>query len=316
MKAIPILELHDGAEIRALYHDQERGVLLAGISDGRIIKISSLASTAYLTGNRSLLAEVKDGFGNASDAGWSNLFYGLRNRIIEASEDKAPVRWKSVEKPFSADSVPKVMAVFTSPPMDAGEDFMRWNTLDWDQSVASGTGIKVGARVAETEGGLASVPWTMFESSSSGSISDSLDGFNHKGSFIQLRVEMTTEASGQTPEVARLVASYTTKFAVYFFTTKFSLEKGTNIGEGLLTASMSVPTNTEVKFGVTGTNSSDWTDYFEITPDELFAFPEEMDDKLKVGIKLISYSELAAPVVDEFAISFGGDKKNLLNEQE
>ena len=65
MRAIPILQLHDG-DITSLFYDSERDVLLIGVSDGRIIRMRAFASSAYMTGERSILAQAKDGFGNES----------------------------------------------------------------------------------------------------------------------------------------------------------------------------------------------------------------------------------------------------------
>jgi hypothetical protein len=314
MKAIPILKLTGGSTISALHYDAASKTLLIGVSDGRIIKATSLSSNAYLAGTRSVFAQIKDGFGRISASGWSNLTYALKNIIMQVSEGKVPTKWLSVSRPFSAQSSEKILATFISPPMYAGDDFVRWELLNWSQVVSSGSGVRIAVRVADSEEALASSSWCYFYSDVAGGVSESLDRFNLAGAYVQMMVEMVTYENSVSPQVGSLSVSYRTKFAVYFFTTKFKLEGGSNASTGLITASMSVPTNTEVKFGVVGTNSTNWLDYKVVDLEKLFVMPDSIKDRLKVGIKLISYSDTAAPSVDEFGMSIGASKLTQMNK--
>ena len=88
------------------------------------------------------------------------------------------------------------------------------------------------------------------------------------------------------------------------------MESESNLNKGLLTGTISEPTNTEILFGYNASNSSNWDDYTIIDRDELFDLPDI--DNVKIGIKMISYDE-SLPVVDEFGIMFGGDKTEKLN---
>jgi hypothetical protein len=312
MDRIPILKLRGDAEIRSLHYDPSKGVVLVGTSDGRIIAIDSFASTGFLTGARSVSGQFMDGFGNVSDAAWSNITYCLHNKILEVASDRSILDWKSVSKPFSAESAERISGIFTSPVLWGGDDFVRWDNLVWSQALPAGSSVRVGVRVGETPESVLGKGWSYFSGDGAG-VTRSLDGFNLVGSYMQIQVTMDTEAENVTPMVSSLSVTYETKFAVYFFTVKMVMEKGTNINSGLITGHMTIPQNTEVKFGIAKSNTADWHDYVNVDLDKVFEVPPDFKDRMKVGIKFVSYSPSAYPVVDEFAIAVGGDKYNRLN---
>jgi len=313
MERIPILKLRGDAEIQSLHYDSDKNVILIGVSDGRIIMMNSFASTAFLTGARSVYGRFWDGFANVSDVAWSNITYAIHNRILEVAENRSLLGWKAVSKPFAAESAERVSGVFTSPVLWGGEDFVRWNDLTWAQSVLSNTSVKVAIRVANSIDDVLSSDW-MFFSGDGASVTRSLDKFNLSGAYIQVQVTMDTEVEDVTPVVSSLSLSYETKFAVYFFTVKMVMEKGTNINAGLVTGHMTIPQNTEVKFGIAKSNTANWHDYVGVDLDKAFEVPQDFKDRMKIGIKFVSYSPSAYPVVDEFAVAFSGDKYNKLNK--
>jgi hypothetical protein len=314
MQVIPILKVRDGSEVKSLYYNANKDVVLIGMSDGRILKMNYLASTAFLTGDRSVFVQAKDGFGNLSGTSWSNIFFGIKDKIMEIASDKSVSRWKSVTKPFSADSPGKIVGTFASPIMWAGEDLCFWKTLEWTQSISNGTSVRVLARVGPTPDALLSSDWKSFSApDGANSASGSLDDFNNRGAYLQLGAKLETWSSGSSPEIARIAATYETKHAVYFFTTKFVLDKGSNMQNGLITGRMTVPEKTEVKFGIAGTNTADWSQYVAVDLDKTFAMPEDVKSRLKVGIKFVSYSDEAYAVVDEFAVAVGADVDNTIN---
>jgi hypothetical protein len=317
MNAIPILKLYNGAKVACLAYDQTRGAMFVGTTDGRIIRVDAIASTGYLTGDRSVYAQAVDGFGNLSAINWSNIFYGLRNKILAVSEAKTPLIWRTIARPFSAEPTDRVIGTFTSPVMWAGKDLGWWKTLYWTQQIAPDTSAKVGVRVAETADKVLGADWRFVEADATDlSATRSLDPFNMKGQYMQVSVIMSSEARSVSPAVTSLVVSYETKFAVYFFTTKFKLEKSSNLTSALMTGHVSAPKATEVKYGLTNSNSADWNDYTEIELDRLAKMPDGFGDKFKVGVKLVSYSDADYPVVDEFAVSVESQKKNLINKDE
>jgi len=314
MQAIPVLTLRDGTEIESLFYDQGRNAVLIGLSDGRILRMDYAASTGFLTGERSVFVKAADGFGNWSHTSWSNIFFGIKDKIMEIASSKAASRWKTVAKPFSADSSSKMVATFMSPVMWAGEDLSFWKRIGWDQQVLSGTSVKIKARVGETPESLLQEDWTVFSAGIGETAgSESMDGFNGRGSYVQVAAEMETESSGVTPQLSRIAVFYETKHAVYFFTTKFVLDRASNVQMGLITGRMTVPEKTEVKFGIAGSNTADWSEYAVVELDKMFAMSEEARRRFKVGIKFVSYSDTAYAVVDEFAVVLGADVDNQIN---
>jgi hypothetical protein len=74
---------------------------------------------------------------------------------------------------------------------------------------------------------------------------------------------------------------------------------------------MTEPKNTEIKFGIAGTNTSDWNDYNVIETNKLFALNNL--ERMKIGIKMVSYDE-NVPEVAEFSLLTGSEKDNNINE--
>ena len=152
--------------------------------------------------------------------------------------------------------------------------------------------------------------WTSFDSTSVQPIS--LDTFSLKEPWIQIRVSLKSSFKNISPSVSSVAVSYRTKFAVYFFTTKFILERGSNLESGLIVANMSIPQNTEIKIGISDKNSAVWNEYQIISTDKAFQIATEDTERLKVGLKFISYSNNAIAITDEFALMLGGQKMNVL----
>jgi len=315
MTAIPILELAPGTEIKTLFADANKNVVLIGLSDGRILRMDALTVLANFCGERKFFAQIKDGFGNESDITFTDFYYRLKNKIIEINEDKEQVRYHSVSAPSAALVGEEISGIFTTPVLWAGEDFALWKELQWDQVVLEDTGVTVAARVATTSAGILDSPWITFEGESiETAVTKSLDHLNLLGSYIQIRAILSTRSRNVTPELSSLTVSYEGKHALYFFTTKFALDADTDAESGIITGTSTTPRNTEIKFGIVGTNTADWNDYTIVELDKIFDIPADMRNKLKVGIKLASWDDTNTPVVDEFAVLFGGDALNYLNQ--
>ena len=127
-----------------------------------------------------------------------------------------------------------------------------------------------------------------------------------------MQIKVSMESKGiVSPSVADTTIVYTTKEASYFFTTRFSLENGSDINTGLIVADITEPVNTEVQMGVCNFESSDWNDYKIVSYDRFF----ELDnfENVKVGMKFIAYDETHIPEVASFAMIFSGDKKQTVN---
>ena len=309
MKGTPILKLAE-ENITSLFYDSDRDVALVGLSTGRILMISALASTAYSAGSRRMYAQAEDSFGNLSSTSSTPITYALWKQILHVAEGKGRQASKSV-KAYGASLRETVSAVFITPVLFAGDDFERWHTILWDQVPGQGE-VTVFIRAAVSETALVETGWKVFREEGSGSFSKSLDDICQNGPWAQAKVEM--RSSSGSPSIGSLGIFYGTKHASYFFTTKLVLEKGSNATSGLVTASATKPANTEVVFGIAPSNTADWKEYQVVELDKVFQMPDGAGDRFKVGIKLVSYDTSSVPEVDEFAISIGAEKDNLLNQ--
>jgi hypothetical protein len=314
MIATPILKLKNGEEIKTLFFDKTKGNVLVGTSQGRILLINSLATNAYLAGNRTIYATIIDGEGKESVTSNLNIQYGLVDKIVELTSAMSITRWISAHKPVGAECYKTISGIFTTPVLWAGEDFGWWGNISWTQTVIPNSKVMVAIRVADSQDNIIDASWLPYESLTSGATTWPINHLSTAGSYIQMKVILESAMNGSNPSVSNLVIPYYSKHASYFFITKLSMKKGTSIQGGLLTATVSTPQNTDVEIGAVGNNSANWNDYISVTPDELFELPEGWGDRIKVGIKLHSYDGESIPVIDEFAVAFDTDINNLIKQ--
>jgi len=315
-KGIPILELSPEEHVSCMVKDEYEGIIF-GTSTGRILACSTKNFNAYLTGERTVYAEIWDGFGNKSSLTQSNFMYALYNKIAEITQDKEIVtnRYKTNATIIPCD---KITAIFTSQLLYVKEDMGLWKELIWEETKPTDSKIIICIRTGTSEQDIQSQPWKYcFQSTTleSGVITRALNNINLVGSYMQLKVEMRSYITNDfpptiSPIISKITVKYSTKHSFYFFTTKFSLEKGTKIKNGLLIANMTEPINTEIKFGIVNNNSVDWNDYQTIEPEKLVEINDF--DNVKVGIKFISY-DLNVPSLDEFSLILGDDKKQIIS---
>jgi hypothetical protein len=317
-RGIPLLDLRD-EYITYMIKDVERGGVLFATSKGRILGCDSALVNAYLTGERNVYAEVKDGFGNTSNTAWTSFFYALYNKIAEINEDKEIVKWKFETQP-TAIITDRITGVFLSPIIHVKENFGQWKQLIWEEQKPDSTDIIVCVRAADSLEALKLLTWDYCFTSrdsdrgygATGFITRELSEYQVKGAYLQFKVTMTTDVKNISPSMINLSVTYSTAFALYFFTTKFSLTKDSGLKRGLIIANITEPKNTEIQFGIANKESADWNDYSVVQLNKFF----EMDDfeDVKVGIKMISYDMVNTPEVAEFALMSGGDKINEINE--
>lgn len=313
-RGIPILELLNDEYITTMIKDDISGTILFATSKGRILKCSEALVNAYMTGERKVFAEVADGFGKVSDTNWADFFYSLYHKIAEINEDKEMVKWH-----YAVDSsaIPsdRITATFLSPVLLVKEDWGFWKQLIWTEQKPENTNITICIRSANTLEDLQAKTWdNCFESDSNNvveTITEDLDDIKMDGKYIQFRIVMNTESTISQPVVVNLSITYSTKYAVYFFTTKFSLKNDTNLKKGLIVADVTEPQNTEVTFGIVDSNSVEWTDYQVVELNKFFSL--DNFERFKVGIKFVSYGD-NIPEVGEFSLMSGGEEVNLLNQ--
>lgn len=304
-----LLHLNNNQRLTSLFVDDKTNSVLIGMNDGRIIKAIRSVINAYATGNRVISAKVMDGSGFLTEEAMIKTLYLCRNAILQATnEGEISSSWTATI-PYSANKTEEAEGIFTSQPLYAGEDFIFWNDISWNSS-GDGANITVKIRTAETESDLFYKNWTSFNSSVIQPIR--LDAFSLKEPWIQIRTSLKSSLKNISPSISSVAVSYRTKFAVYFFTTKFVLERGTNLESGLIVANTSVPQNTEIKIGISDKNSAAWNEYQIISTDKAFQIETEDTERVKVGIKFISYSNNSVAVADEFALMLGGQKMEIL----
>ena len=313
-RGIPILVLPDSEYITHMIKDEVKGGILFSTSKGRILGCREALVNAYLTGERKVFAEVADGFGNISDVKWTDFFYSLYRKIAEVNKSKEIVKWIYEVDP-AAISTEEMSAVFLSPALVVTQDLGFWKKLIWTEQKPDNTDIVIAVRSADTLVELLAKSWdNAFASNSSdlsSTITRNLDNLRIDGKYIQFKIEMNSSSIDVAPTVVDLSITYSTKFAVYFFTTKFSLTNASDLRKGLIVAEVTEPQNTKVTFGINDTGSAEWTDYQVITLNKFFAL--DNIENVKVGIKLVSYGDNVAEV-GEFAFMSGGQKLNLMNQ--
>jgi hypothetical protein len=317
-RGIPILELPENEHIVDMVEDEGFGRILFITSGARVLSSTKADINAYLTGDRKIYGEVKDGFGIQSQTVSTQVLYALYKRIAEINQDKEITKWTYEEDP-SAIKSDRLEAVFLSPVIQVKEDLGFWKDLLWREDKYDDTELLICVRAGATLEEMQAKPWDNCYISrdsdsgygTTGVITRNLLDSGLEGQFLQFKVVMTTDAKDISPALLDLSITYSTKFALYFFTTKFSLVNNADAKVGLLVANMTEPLNTEIRFGVVNTNSADWNDYEVISPDKFFTL--DSFENIKVGIKMISYSE-NIPEVAEFALMNGADKDTTLNE--
>ena len=307
-RGIPLLVLPEDEYITFIMKDAAMGGIIMATSQGRILGCNSAIVNAYLTGDRTVYAEVSNGFGNISNTTYASFYYSLYNKIAEINEDKEIVKYK-YEANSTAIVNDRINGVFYSPILSVKNDLDFWKQLIWQEIKEDDTEIIICVRASDSSDALLTLPWdNCFVSrdsdkgyGSTGHIIRELSDYQIKGKYLQFKVIMTSDRRDITPTLLNLMISYSTKFATYFYTTKFELDNA-KAKSGFIIANMTVPQHTEVKFGISNTNSSAWEDYTVVNPNKLFSLNGL--DNIKIGIKMIAYDE-NVPEIAEFALMSG-----------
>ena len=315
MRTTPILKLSGEENVKSMFLDPLTNAVLVGTSQGRILLIKQLASNAYLSGKRTIYSSIENCNSGEAPVASVDIQYRLANHIIALTDTMEIANLKSVNCPLGAESYSKVSGIFTTPVLWAGEDFGWWSNLSWVQNLSLNSRVVLAIRIAGTAQALLSTSWTTYESTTSGTQSWSIDDLSMAGGYAQIKIILESSVLSDSPKISALVLPYQAKHASYFFVTKIVMTKGTSIQGGLLTASVSTPRNTEIKWGIANNPSSNWNDFINITPDKLFTLPHNFGDRMKLGVKMLSYDNERYPSIDEFAIAFDANIDNLINKE-
>jgi hypothetical protein len=321
MEFRPILKTEDGSDVSFIRYVQSQGYVYALTLTGDIYRIDEIPDNAYGHGQRSIYAQILDGEGDFSDISFSDVFHELNNSIITTEFDDEFIIVADNISLYSATSRDTIRGIFTSDIIKTDEDFGFWKTIQWTQTCGLDNRVIVAVKVADTAEELSQKEWFYIEhentsyygQSGTVEVSEDLDRFNVKGKLLRFKIELET-VSDNVPSVTDLSITYNGKHSVYFFTTKFRLEKNKGADQILLTASQTLPKLTEARFGMVEDNSVEWEDYTPIRLDQLTTIPSKFGDTLKIGIKMASQNLSAFPTVNEFAFTVQSEADNKLNE--
>lgn len=285
------------------------GKIFIGTSENRILSVNNTDINAYGCGNKTISAITTNEMGFTSNSSTSNVYYALHDKFIRLN-DKEIEKYEFVKK-ATISTNEESMGVFISEIFFAQSDFGFWKTLIWNQTIDDSSEIKVYLRTGTSVQDLYSKSWTnSYSSSTTGTVSKNLLADKLKGAYAQIKVELKIKQN-EINKVSSLSLVYSSQKCEYFFTTMFNLERDTGLSRGIFTANITKPINTEISFGITDIETSDWTKYKIIEPNKFFDLEDQ--DKFKMGVKLSSYSS-NLPIVSEFSILTAGSKIKKLNE--
>lgn len=309
-RGIPVLVLPTWENITNLVKDNYTNSILIATSEGRILGCDMLTINGFMTGDRSIYADIYDGFGYSNSA--STIYsYALHNKIVEIDENKVIQKWEFA-KNATAIKNENIIAIFQGPIVNIKNDFGFWDELLWEENKPIGSTLTVYLRSAETSVDLLTSPWVYSTSSvdgETGTITRSLNNVGLKGQYLQVKIEMTTNTIDIASSITNVAVKYSSRNSSYFFTTKFTIDTQEPSQRGLLVASITQPQNTEIHFGIASEETNDWNNYQVITPNKYFNLN---NNSVKVGIKMTSYDE-NIPEVAEFALMVGGEILKGLN---
>jgi hypothetical protein len=201
---------------------------------------------------------------------------------------------------LSGSKIEEEVATYESEIFNGTASLVQWTSISWDGTTPTGSSITMEVRSASTSADVLTADWTSAMTDSSGN-----DITNQSGQYLQFRATLkSTQTGGLSPELHMVHIEMRTAQATHFFTTHFRLPN--DLRRGILTYNGCVnPPSTDIVFGVSGKDTTDFSEYTIITPNKVFEVPPEHQSAggLRVGIKLIS-SPQAVPVVDEFALLF------------
>jgi photosystem II stability/assembly factor-like uncharacterized protein len=224
----------------------------------------------------------------------------VAHRVVEVDDDAKVVFGLSGPLPFyGGNRVEEEVGVYESEVFNGTNSLVQWSSISWEALVPTGSSLTIAVRSSTTSAGIKDAEWSKELTNPTGN-----DLTNLVGQFMQFRATLkVSQAGAASPELHRVDIELRTSQAVHYFTTNFALPD--DLKRGILTYNGCInPPVTDVVFGVSGLDTTNFSDYMIIEPNKVFELPAQHQTKnLRVGIKLIS-SPGAVPKVDEFALLF------------
>lgn len=286
---------------------------IADFTDGLVVLESKIVRKAA-PGEKRLFVRFQDGAGNKSAPEEVSMPSALSrdvprqtgtHRIIQVTVDSAGVGITNTSITtdtntlFSGTYIDNEIGYYYSPVFNGTSSLVQWYSIAWVATVPASHLITFSVRSATTESGIESATWGSEMSGSPGDLT------NQTGQFLQFRATLSTTLAtvSGTFGLSSVTITMRTAQATHYFTKNFDLPY--NFQRGILTYNGTTnPPSTDVLFGVTGLDSTEFVDYYTIEPNKLFEVPDQHKTKdLRIGIKLIS-NETSVPIIDEFGLLF------------
>jgi len=218
-------------------------------------------------------------------------------------------------KVYSAQKIEAMCGFFVSSVIDAGSSLINWKEMLWDAVKPIGTDVAIYVKSAISNQSLDISMWN------GPYFNVTTDISNLNGRYLQFMVALCNNGTKSdydryfvTPMFNSITLSYySSSNASKFYTQAFNL--GFVPKNILLTYNGDIPSDSIVRFAVSGFDSVDPNDYQYIAANKI----EELDklsllsDKIKLLIEMIGNSQVPI-VIHEVALMFSGDQQLRLND--
>lgn len=197
------------------------------------------------------------------------------------------------DRVYDANETQHVVGIYESKPLSAPSGLLYWKTLSWNQDTPEGTSVEFYIKTAETEEGLKTATYNMdafgvlyapfkksdFDTPSEYPVALDISKFSTDGTFdsfgrikrmywLQYRAHLISSKAEVTPKVDNIKVTYTTASERIIYSKNFMTRS--NVTQGILTGSVDIPKGTEVIFGISTTNESNFNKYQIVPFDEAF----------------------------------------------
>lgn len=207
---------------------------------------------------------------------------------------------------FSANENFEAVALFDSPVLDGGDNFVSWKEINVNCEQFENNKVYVYIRSSETRDSNAASWIGPILKYSQYDISDI------KNKFLQIRLAMTTNSfATNVPKVNSLIVS---NFKIgqeeVFYTKLFNL--GFKPKHIMLIYNGQISEDVLIRFAITGQNTTDNAEYYDIEPNKILDISEfPISDKIKLMLSGVGNRTIPF-VIDEFSFILSGDKQALI----
>jgi hypothetical protein len=240
----------------------------------------SLRDNALNASSDSSQTLIKTSISISSLKGFTNT-----NRLLEIDALGNRISNYDADSPFySGDKVLEENGIYYSEIFNGTDDLVMWDSISWNALVPTGTDITISVRTGTSRSEILTESFrkTFNQTQFAGG-----DISNLSGQFIQFMVTLSTTVKGLSPSLYSVNIKSKSNSSIHFFTTNFALPS--QLVGGILTANTIIPVAADIIFGINTNNSTDFSDYQIITPDQLFTMDSsQTGENLRIGIKLIS----------------------------